>query len=124
MPPNKLFGSIENLSGGEKSVAALALLFAINRFALAKVAFSYLLSYKPSPFYVLDEVDAALDPTNVNRIANYMKNKAEKENVQFITISLKDKCFEKAGALVGVYIESEQDSSRTLTLDLTKYPSQ
>lgn len=110
MPPNKPFGAIENLSGGEKSVAALALLFAIN-------------SYKPSPFYVLDEVDAALDPTNVNRVANYMKNKAEKENVQFITISLKDKCFEKAGALVGVYIESEQDSSRTLTLDLTKYPS-
>jgi structural maintenance of chromosome 1 len=53
----KRFRDMEQLSGGEKTMAALALLFAVH-------------SYKPSPFFVLDEVDAALDNTNVSRIAN------------------------------------------------------
>lgn len=57
MPPMKRFRDMEQLSGGEKTMAALALLFAIH-------------SFKPSPFFVLDEVDAALDNTNVGRIAN------------------------------------------------------
>jgi len=109
MPPNKPFGDIENLSGGEKSVAALALLFAIH-------------SFKPSPFFVLDEIDAALDPSNVQRVANYIKRKSEVDNTQFITISLKDKCYSLADALVGVYVERAEESSRTLTLDLMDYP--
>jgi len=76
MPPNKPFGNVENLSGGEKSVAALALLFAIQ-------------SYKPAPFFVLDEVDAALDPTNVKRVATYIRKRSK--DMQFILISLKDR---------------------------------
>jgi hypothetical protein len=50
-----------DVSGGEKTVAALALLFAIH-------------SFRPSPFFVLDEVDAALDATNVARVAHYIRN--------------------------------------------------
>ena len=55
MPPTKRFRDMEQLSGGEKTVAALGLLFAIH-------------SFHPSPFFVLDEVDAALDNTNVEKV--------------------------------------------------------
>lgn len=106
VPRNKTFRDIEDLSGGEKSVAALALLFAIH-------------SYKPSPFFVLDEVDAALDANNVSIVAKYFREKSK--DVQFILISLKDRCFDKADSLVGIYIDRDEDCSRTLTLDLTKY---
>lgn len=54
--PGKRFQPMSNLSGGEKTVAALALLFAIH-------------SYKPSPFFVLDEIDAALDNTNIGKVS-------------------------------------------------------
>jgi len=62
MPPTKRFRDMEQLSGGEKTVAALALLFALH-------------SYRPSPFFVLDEVDAALDATNVARVAHYVRSR-------------------------------------------------
>jgi structural maintenance of chromosome 1 len=90
MPPGKRFADMEQLSGGEKTMAALALLFAIH-------------SFHPAPFFVLDEVsqlpvacrtqltikvDAALDPTNVAKLAAYIRSQAEKE-VQFLIISLK-----------------------------------
>ncbi|KAF1854357.1 hypothetical protein Lal_00015445 [Lupinus albus] len=61
MPPLKRFRDMEHLSGGEKTMAALALLFAIH-------------SYQPSPFFVLDEVDAALDNANVDKIKKYIKD--------------------------------------------------
>lgn len=60
MPPMKRFRDMEQLSGGEKTVAALALLFAIH-------------SFKPAPFFVLDEVDAALDSVNVHKVSNYIR---------------------------------------------------
>jgi structural maintenance of chromosome 1 len=106
VPPSKTFRDIDQLSGGEKTVAALALLFALN-------------SYKPAPFFIMDEVDAALDHSNVQTIANYFREKAK--DVQMIIISLKDQCYEKADALVGIYIDTSQDCSRTLSLDLTQY---
>lgn len=58
-PPGKHFRDMEQLSGGEKTVAALALLFAIHH-------------YHPSPFFVLDEVDAALDNVNVHKVCHYI----------------------------------------------------
>eukprot|EP01083_Nonionella_stella_P274008 929832_1 len=69
MPPGKPFRDIQQLSGGEKSVASLALIFAIH-------------SYKQSPFFILDEIDAALDQKNVQRVCNYIKKKSIKENTQ------------------------------------------
>jgi len=107
MPPMKRFRDMDQLSGGEKTVAALALLFAIH-------------SYQPSPFFVLDEVDAALDNTNVSKIANYIRKHAS-DTFQFIVISLKGSLYEKSNALVGIYRDQDFNSSRSLTLDLTQY---
>ena len=107
MPPMKRFREMELLSGGEKTVAALALLFAIH-------------SYVPAPFFVLDEVDAALDNTNVARVTEYIRNHSRDE-AQFIVISLKPRFYEKAESLVGIYPDAALKSSRTLTLDLTRF---
>jgi structural maintenance of chromosome 1 len=107
MPPMKRFRDMEQLSGGEKTVAALALLFAIH-------------SYQPSPFFVLDEVDAALDNTNVAKVANYIRANSSEE-FQFIIISLKGSLYERGNSLVGIYRDQDMNSSRTLTLDLTQY---
>ncbi|XBI10146.1 hypothetical protein VPH35_137501 [Triticum aestivum] len=119
MPPTKRFRDMEQLSGGEKTVAALALLFAIH-------------SFRPSPFFILDEVDAALDNLNVAKVAGFIRSKSceragEEQDgeggcgFQSIVISLKDSFYDKAEALVGVYRDSERSCSRTLTFDLTKY---
>lgn len=105
MPPLKRFRDMEHLSGGEKTMAALALLFAIH-------------SYQPSPFFVLDEVDAALDNTNVARIANYIHDHAA-PGMQFIVISLKNGLFQNSEALVGVYRDQSENSSKSLTLDVS-----
>ncbi|KAL7943004.1 RecF/RecN/SMC [Trichoderma barbatum] len=107
MPPLKRFRDMEHLSGGEKTMAALALLFAIH-------------SYQPSPFFVLDEVDAALDNANVDKIKKYIREHAG-PGMQFIVISLKAGLFQDSESLVGVYRDQEVNSSRTLTLDLRKY---
>lgn len=104
-PKSKAFTDIQHLSGGEQSVAALALLFAIQ-------------SVRPSPFFVLDEVDAALDSSNVGVVAEYFKNRSD--SLQFVVISLKDKCFEKADALVGIFQDTGSRTSRSITLDLNE----
>lgn len=107
MPPMKRFRDMDLLSGGEKTMAALALLFAIH-------------SYQPSPFFVLDEIDAALDNKNVMKIAHYIK-KCAGPGFQFILISLKSKLFEHSDALVGIYREQRENSSKTVSLDLRNY---
>ncbi|KUI71199.1 Structural maintenance of chromosomes protein 1 [Cytospora mali] len=107
MPPLKRFRDMEHLSGGEKTIAALALLFAVH-------------SYQPSPFFVLDEVDAALDNANVEKIKKYIREHAG-PGMQFIVISLKTGLFQDSESLVGVYRDQEVNSSKTLTLDLRKY---
>ncbi|KAL4156329.1 hypothetical protein PRNP1_005360 [Phytophthora ramorum] len=104
MPPMKRFREMEHLSGGEKTVAALALLFAIH-------------NYRPSPFFVLDEVDAALDNVNVNKVSTYIANCT----FQCVVISLKDSFYEKADALVGICKDITLQQSKSMTLDLTKF---
>ncbi|KAL8523126.1 hypothetical protein ACS0TY_013195 [Phlomoides rotata] len=119
MPPTKRYRDMSQLSGGEKTVAALALLFSIH-------------SFKPSPFFILDEVDAALDNLNVAKVASFIRSKScggarLDQDVEFgsgfqsIVISLKDNFYDKAEALVGVYRDSDRGCSRTLTFDLTQY---
>lgn len=109
MPPLKRFRDMEHLSGGEKTMAALALLFAVH-------------SYQPSPFFVLDEVDAALDNANVAKIANYISDHAG-PGMQFIVISLKTGLFHNSEALVGIYRDQGGNSSKALTLDVSLLPS-
>lgn len=105
MPPLKRFRDMEHLSGGEKTIAALALLFAIH-------------SYQPSPFFVLDEVDAALDNVNVGRVAKYVREHAS-PGMQFIVISLKAGFFQESESLVGVMRDQSRMSSRVVSLDVS-----
>ncbi|XP_055419214.1 structural maintenance of chromosomes protein 1B isoform X2 [Bubalus kerabau] len=107
--PGKRFMPMDNLSGGEKCVAALALLFAVH-------------SFRPAPFFVLDEVDAALDNTNIGKVSSYIKEQT-REQFQMIIISLKEEFYSKADALIGIYPEHDDCMfSRVLTLDLSQYP--
>ncbi|XP_026804865.1 structural maintenance of chromosomes protein 1A [Rhopalosiphum maidis] len=106
--PGKRFQPMSNLSGGEKTVAALALLFAIH-------------SYQPAPFFVLDEIDAALDNTNIGKVASYILQK--KTNLQTIVISLKEEFFHHADALVGICPDEGQCLiSKVIMMDLAEYP--
>lgn len=108
--PGKRFRPMDNLSGGEKTVAALALLFSIH-------------SFQPAPFFVLDEIDAALDNTNINKVARYIISETERR-FQCIVISLKEEFYTRAEALIGITAEPDKDCtvSRVFTLDLTQYP--
>jgi len=87
-PPKKSWKNISNLSGGEKTLSSLALVFALHH-------------YKPTPLYVMDEIDAALDFRNVSIVGNYIKERTR--NAQFIIISLRNNMFELADRLVGIY---------------------
>eukprot|EP00238_Polyblepharides_amylifera_P014437 CAMPEP_0196590692 /NCGR_PEP_ID=MMETSP1081-20130531/67277_1 /TAXON_ID=36882 /ORGANISM="Pyramimonas amylifera, Strain CCMP720" /LENGTH=152 /DNA_ID=CAMNT_0041913851 /DNA_START=73 /DNA_END=531 /DNA_ORIENTATION=- len=87
-PPKKSWKNISNLSGGEKTLSSLSLVFALHH-------------YKPTPLYVMDEIDAALDFKNVSIVAHYIKERTK--NAQFIIISLRNNMFELADRLVGIY---------------------
>ncbi|CAL8322239.1 unnamed protein product [Gadus morhua 'NCC'] len=107
--PGKRFMSMDNLSGGEKAIAALALLFAIH-------------SYRPAPFFILDEVDAALDNTNIGKVTSFIREES-RERMQIIVISLKEEFYSRADALLGVYPKfNECMCSNKMTLDLRPYP--
>ncbi|CAB3408526.1 unnamed protein product [Caenorhabditis bovis] len=106
--PGKRFRPMDNLSGGEKTIAALALLFAVH-------------GRNPAPFFVLDEIDAALDNTNIGKVASYICETA-REEMQIIVISLKEEFYNKADALVGIYQQPAAcTTSGVLTFDLTKF---
>ena len=98
-PPKKSWKNISNLSGGEKTLSSLALVFALHHF-------------KPTPLYVMDEIDAALDFKNVSIVANYIKERTK--NAQFVIISLRNNMFELADRLVGIYKTNNCTKSITI----------
>jgi chromosome segregation protein len=103
-PRGKRPTSIDLLSGGEKTLTAIALLFAI-----------YLV--KPSPFCILDEVDAPLDDANVDRFTRILRKFSD--NTQFITVTHNKRTMEAANALYGVTME-EEGVSKIVTVRFNK----
>ncbi len=103
-PPGKQVKTITLLSGGEKAFVATALYFAI-------------LKVRPTPFFLLDEIDAALDDRNVERFASYLHNLSEK--TQFIVITHRRGTMEASDVLYGVTMQ-EQGVSKLLRLDLNQ----
>ena len=102
-PPGKKLQSLSLLSGGEKALTAVALLFAI-------------LQIKPTPFCILDEIDAALDEANINRYTNYLKSLSDE--TQFIMITHRKNTMEMADVLYGVTME-EEGISKIISVKLT-----
>ena len=100
--PGKGLQNINLYSGGEKSFIAIALLFAI-------------LKVKPTPFCILDEIDAALDDVNVSRFATYLKNYIDQ--TQFIVITHRRGTMEAANVLYGVTMQ-EKGVSKLLSLQI------
>ena len=100
--PGKGLQNINLYSGGEKSFIAIALLFAI-------------LKVKPTPFCILDEIDAALDDVNVSRFATYLKNYTDQ--TQFIVITHRRGTMEAANILYGVTMQ-EKGVSKLLSLQI------
>ena len=101
-PPGKKLQSMTLLSGGEKAFTAIALLFAI-------------LKINPSPFCVLDEIEAALDDVNVYRYADYLKKFTQ--NTQFLVITHRKGTMEAADTVYGVTME-ENGISKLLSMKL------
>jgi structural maintenance of chromosome 4 len=99
-PPKKAWKNVSNLSGGEKTLSSLALVFALHH-------------VKPTPVYVMDEIDAALDFRNVSIVARYVLERAI--GAQFIIISLRNNMFELAHQLVGVC--KVNDCTRSVVLN-------
>ena len=103
-PPGKQVKTITLLSGGEKAFVAIALYFAI-------------LKVRPTPFCMLDEIDAALDDRNVERFASYLRTLGQK--TQFIVITHRRGTMEASDVLYGVTMQ-EQGISKLLRLDLNQ----
>ncbi|MBO5837085.1 MAG: AAA family ATPase, partial [Oscillospiraceae bacterium] len=107
-PPGKQVKTITLLSGGEKAFVATALYFSI-------------LKVRPTPFCLLDEIDAALDDRNVERFASYLHNLSK--NTQFIVITHRRGTMEASDVLYGVTMQ-EQGVSKLLRLDLNQMEQQ
>lgn len=101
-PPGKIIKSLTLLSGGEQAFVAIALFFAI-------------LKVNPSPFCILDEIEAALDEVNVNRFADYVKKMSE--NTQFVLITHRRGTMEAADRIYGVTMP-ERGISKVLALNV------
>ncbi len=101
-PPGKKLVNMMQLSGGEKSLTAICLLFAIQ-------------NLKPSPFCLLDEIDAALDDTNVGQFAKYLRKLTK--NTQFIVITHRRGTMERADRLYGITMQ-EKGVSVLVSVDL------
>jgi len=101
-PPGKKLQNLTLLSGGERAFTAIALLFAI-------------LKTRPTPFCILDEIEAALDDVNVYRFADYLKKFSK--NTQFIVVTHRRGTMEAASGLYGVTMQ-EKGVSKLLALDI------
>ncbi|MDO4438484.1 MAG: chromosome segregation protein SMC [Eubacteriales bacterium] len=101
-PPGKKLQNMMQLSGGEKALSAIALLFAIQ-------------SLKPSPFCVLDEIEAALDDSNVSRFASYLHRLSDK--TQFVVITHRRGTMESADRLYGITMQ-EKGITTLVSVDL------
>ena len=101
-PPGKKLGNMMQLSGGENALTAIALLFAIQ-------------NLKPSPFCLLDEIEAALDESNVDRFADYLHNLTD--HTQFIIITHRRGTMEKADRLYGITMQ-EKGITTLVSVDL------
>ncbi len=106
-PPGKKLSKISLLSGGERALTAIAILFAI-------------IGMRPMPFCVLDEIEAALDEANVARYAKYLKKFAQ--NTQFIVITHRKPTMENADILFGVTME-EKGVSKVVSVKLSEVQS-
>ncbi len=102
-PPGKVIKNLSSLSGGEQSFVAIAIFFAI-------------LKVNPSPFCLMDEIEAALDDVNVNKFASYLHTLTDK--TQFITITHRRGTMEEADVLYGVTMQ-EEGVSKLLRLDVS-----
>ncbi len=103
-PPGKKIQNINLMSGGEKVLSAIALLFSI-------------LKMKPTPFCILDEIEAALDDANVSRYADFLREFSE--NIQFIVITHRKGTMEVSDIMYGVTME-EKGISKIVSVDLNK----
>jgi len=103
-PPGKNIGRLESLSGGEKSLIAIAIYFAI-------------MKVNPAPFCVLDEIEAALDDVNVDRFANYLRRMCK--GTQFIVITHRRGTMEEADVIYGVTMQN-RGISKLLELNVSE----
>jgi len=103
-PPGKKLQSLLLLSGGERALSAIALLFAI-------------LKTRPTPFCFLDEIEAALDDANVYRFADYIKNYSK--DTQFIVVTHRRGTMEAADVIYGVTMQ-EKGVSKLLELNISE----
>lgn len=103
-PPGKKLTKISLLSGGERALTAIAILFAI-------------LKARPMPFCILDEIEAALDDANVDRFASYLKRFAE--DTQFIVITHRKPTMNQADSLFGVTMQ-EKGVSKIVSVKLAE----
>lgn len=103
-PPKKSWKEIQYLSGGEKTLSSLSLIFALHY-------------YKPTPLYFMDEIDSALDWKNTAIVGFYLKEQTK--NAQFIIVSLRENMFEIADQLVGIF--KTNNCTKSVTIIPHKY---